>query len=127
MTTQTTDTRYGAATDALRARGITVASGPMEITMIASQVRQSGPGRPYVDHHVAGISRSAVIHPRVSDAAQRATMTLSAPETEAERAALLARIIDHIAAHHGIGGSAYDPIHAAAWAAHRTLLAALRG
>ena len=119
-----TMTRYEIAADAITSRGITLATEPVTIQMTASQVRQSGPGRPYIDRLIAGISRSATIHPRVSDAAQTAEMTISGPQTEAERAQMTEAIAAWLRATPP-SGSQYDPARAGAWTQHRAVLASL--
>lgn len=120
--------KYETAIAAMSARRINVASEPTKITMAAAEARKLANGRPYVTWgaQAIGICRGCEFLPRASDATPKAVVTIGAPESDAERAALVAAIIEYMTRSPGVSGSAHDPMYAAEWAEYRRVMAELR-
>lgn len=99
--------------------------GSSTVTMLASQLRKLAPGMACIDQAAkwAGIARVGKFIPSASDAPPCASLDISAPETDAERAIMAAALISHLRAHPRICGSSYDPAFAAQWAAYRSMMA----
>lgn len=120
--------KYDTAIAAMSARHVQVVSAPSEITMTAAEARKLGNGRAYIaqSSQLMGVCRSYRALPHASDAAPKAVVTIGAPESDAERAALVAAIVEYLTRNPGCGGSAYDPSCAPAWAEYRRVMAELR-
>ena len=118
--------KYETAVAAMTARRVTVASSHTEITMTAAEARKLGTGRAYIAHRLMGICRGYRALPHASDAAPKAVVTIAPPESDAERDALVAAVVEQLERTPGCGGSAYDPSCAAAWAEYRRVMAELR-
>ncbi len=120
--------KYDTALTAMAARHVTVASEPISVTITAAAARKLGHGRPYIrwESQVMGICRACQTLPIASDATPMAEVRISAPETDAERDALVLAIVQHLTQSPGIGGSQYDPAFRAEWAEYRRVMAELR-
>lgn len=120
--------QYQTAVAAMQTRHGIAIGADTTATMLASELRKLARNTPYIrcDQHVMGIIRAGAFLPRASDAAPKATVVLSAPQTPAEEASLTHAMVDYLSAHPGIAGSAYDPAFAREWSDYRTMMADLR-
>lgn len=115
--------RYETALDILTRRKFAI-GGMLKFT--AKELRRVKKGSAYMGHQVAGIAADGEFDAMASDATPTASLMISAPQTEDEKAALADAVLAYIIQRPDCGGSQYDPTCSAAWAQYRADVAAMQ-